>query len=126
MPAGEGLTHLAPARPRRHQRSRRKGDRTPEGVIYCGRPTVRGNPFNSRRFGHARSVKLYRLWIEGRLGVLRLEQLGFCAAEIDALIRWRRRMLAEIPRLRGHVLQCWCALSSPWCHVDVIIEKANA
>ena len=112
--------------PRRHRRSRKKGARTPEGVIYCGRPTVRGNPFDWRRFGHARSVKLYRLWIEGKLGVLRLEQLGFGAAEIDALIRWRRRMLPELDRLRGVDLQCWCAEDARWCHVDVIIEKANA
>lgn len=111
--------------PRRHQRSRKRGARTPEGVIYCGRPTVRGNPFDWRRFGFARSFKLYGLWARGQLGIIRLEQLGFCPSEIDALVRWRRRLWDEMPRLRGCDLQCWCPLTSRWCHVEVILALAN-
>jgi hypothetical protein len=78
-----------------------------------------------RRFGHARSVRLFRAWLAGRLGALTLERLGFCPAEIDALGRRRARLLAEIPRLRGADLQCWCPLSSRWCHVDILLEAAN-
>jgi hypothetical protein len=118
---------MAPARlPCRRLRSRRKGTRTPEGVFYCGRPTDRGNPFHWRRFGVARAYKLHRLWAKGQLGVLRLEHLGFCAREIDAMIRMRHRFWAELPRLRGCDLECWCSLKSRWCHVDTIIELANA
>ena len=112
--------------PRRHQRSRRKGTRTPQGVIYVGRPTIYGNPFNWKRFGHARSVALYRCWIERRLGALSLGRLGFCPNEIDALFRWRRRLDDALPRLIGTDLQCWCPLTSRWCHADVLIGHVSA
>ncbi|WP_440512759.1 DUF4326 domain-containing protein [Sphingopyxis terrae] len=112
--------------PRRHQRSRRKGARTPEGVIYCGRPTIRGNPFHSKRVGgHARSVGLYKAWLERRLGALTLGRLGYCPNEIDALFRLRHRLEAELPRLVGADLQCWCPLTSRWCHVDVLIAHVR-
>jgi len=112
--------------PRRLQRSRKKGARTPEGVIYCGRPTIRGNPFDWRRFGIAHSVRLFRDWIDFKLSDLRLERLGFCPAEIEALHRRRERLLAELPHLRGCDLQCWCAVTARWCHVDILLAKANA
>jgi hypothetical protein len=95
-------------------------------VLYCGRPTLRANPFDWRRFGYARACKLHRLWGEGRLGALRLEHLGFGPAEIDALVRWRHRLWIELGRIRGRDLQCWCPLNSLWCHVDTLIEWANA
>lgn len=112
--------------PRRHQRSRRKGIRTPDGLIYVGRPTVYGNPFNFKRFGHARSVGLYRCWIERRLGALSLGKLGFCPSEIDALLRWRHRLEQALPRLVGADLQCWCPATSRWCHADVLISHVAA
>lgn len=114
----------APSAPRRRQRSRRKGARTPAGVVYVGRPTDFGNPFCSRRFGHARAVALYRLWIDRRLGALTLGKLGFCAAEIDALARWRWRLDRELPRLFGRDLECWCPRTSRWCHADILIAYA--
>lgn len=110
--------------PRRHQRSRRKGVRTPPGLIYVGRPTVFGNPFQYRGFSHARGVALYRLWIDRRLGAMTLGRLGFSAAEIDALARWRWRLDRELPRLFGRDLQCWCPLTSRWCHADILIAYA--
>lgn len=111
--------------PRRHQRSRKAGARTPEGVIYCGRPTIRGNPFRAERFGHARSVRLYRLWIERRLSIITLSRLGFHQTEINALVEWRNRLDAELPDLRGKDLQCWCPLTSRLCHVEILLEVAN-
>ena len=110
--------------PRRHQRSRKKGARTPEGVIYVGRPTWFGNPFRSNRFGHARSVTLYRLWIERRLGALSLARLGFGPHEIDALFRWRHRLDQELHRLIGADLQCWCPVTSKYCHADILMAYA--
>ena len=91
-------------------------------MIYVGRPTIFGNPFNYKRFGHARSVGLYRCWIERRLGALSLSKLGFCPSEIDALFRWRHRLDAELGRLVGVDLQCWCPVTSRWCHADVLTE----
>lgn len=120
-------SHAPPVvRGRRLQRSRKKGYRTPPGAIYGGRPGLLGNPFDWRRFGHARSVRLHRRWLAGRLGALSLERLGFSPAEIDALTRLRARVLAALPALRGRDIQCWCPLSSRWCHVDTIIERANS
>lgn len=58
-----------------------------------------------------------------RLG--ELERLGFDQVEIAGLIRWRNRLDRELPMLRGRDLQCWCPLSSKWCHVDVLIDVAN-
>jgi hypothetical protein len=107
------------------QRSRKRGYRTPEGVIYVGRPTVYGNPFDAKRFGHARSVLLYRRWISGELGAKSLEAVGFDSHEIDALTRWRGRLLDRLPNLHGRNLQCWCPTTSKWCHADVLLTAAN-
>lgn len=111
--------------PKRLQRSRRKGATTPLGVIYVGRPTPFGNPFHLDRFKHAQSVKLYTQWAEGRMSDLQLERLGFNPVEIDALHRFRARLIANMPRLRGHDLQCWCPVSSRWCHANVLLRLAN-
>jgi hypothetical protein len=92
-------------------------------MVYIGRPTIFCNPF-ARRFPHARSVGLYRLWIERRLGALTLSHLGFSPHEIDSLARWRWRLDRHMPRLFGHDIQCWCPVTSRWCHGDVLIDYA--
>ena len=120
--AGE---RLGPGDPRRLQRSRRKGASTPEGARYVGRPTVFGNPFTLARFGHARAVALHRRWLTFRLGAMTLEKLGFTPAEIDTLDRLRGRVLERLPELRGRDLQCWCPLTSHWCHADTLLALAN-
>jgi hypothetical protein len=123
---GRDAPTINPSRPpRRLQRSRKRGARTPEGVRYVGRPTIFGNPFRIERFGHAKCVILHRRWIAGRLGALTLERLGYCPNEIDALTRWRARLLERLPEIRGVDLQCWCPLSSAWCHADTLIALAN-
>lgn len=108
---------------RRHQRPRGKRVRTPDGMVYIGRPTIFCNPF-SRRVGHARSVALYRLWIERRLGALTLSRLGFSPHEIDALARWRWRLDRHMHRLFGTDVQCWCPVTSRWCHGDILLAYA--
>lgn len=115
----------AQALPQRLQRSRRRGARTPEGAVYVGRPSLFGNPFDFRRFGHARSVKIFERWIERDLSDVALARLGFCPAEIDALRRKRSALLANIGRLTGQPLQCWCPVTSRWCHADTLLALAN-
>lgn len=115
-----------PAIPQRLQRSRRRGTPTPAEAIYVGRPTIWGNPFAGRsRIGHARSVILYRAWIAGQLSIHVLRCAGFGEDEMTSLRRWRERLLSALPSLRGRDLQCWCPLSSEWCHADVLIRAAN-
>lgn len=111
--------------PRRITRPRKRGYRTPPGVVYVGRPTIWANPFRAERFGHARSCRLYRRWLTHELGAMSLEALGFSPHEIDALGRWRRSLLRAIPKLAGRTLQCWCPVTSKWCHADILLAFAN-
>lgn len=105
-------------------RPRRKGAPLPEGSIYVGRPTMWGNPFQDRAGGHARSVILHAKWLEGRIGALLLEQLGFAPAEVDALDRLRARVLTNLHRLAGKDLACWCPQTSAWCHAETLLRLA--
>jgi hypothetical protein len=36
-----------------------------------------------------------------------------------------KRWGLELDWLRGRDLQCWCPLGSRFCHVDIIIDRAN-
>lgn len=71
----------------------------PAGAVYCGRPTIYGNPF----FGgdKLQNVALYR-----------------------QLISNSPSLAAKIRELRGKDLACWCRLGEP-CHVDILLELAN-
>lgn len=114
------------SQPKRIQRSRRKGTKLPDGVIYVGRPTMWGNPFAIKGIGHARSVILHREWLAGRIGALTLEQsLKFCPSQIDALGRLRERVLSNLFRLSGKDLACWCPLTSEWCHAETLLHLAT-
>lgn len=106
----------------RIHRTRCKGWRLPEEAIYVGRPTMWGNPFTIGRWGHAKCVILHQRWLNGQLGALSLERMGFCPAEVEALYRLRERVLANMHRLAGHDLACWCPLSSRWCHAETLLD----
>ena len=108
----------------RLQRSRKKGYRTPEGTIYVGRPTIWGNPFQAKKFGHTKSVNLHRRWINGNIGALILGRLGFTSEEIDSLTRWRARLLPRLHELVDKPLQCWCSTKAP-CHADTLMKTAK-
>lgn len=120
------LTFLAGnlAMPKRLTRSRKKGYRTPEGAVYVGRPTLFGNPFNANNYGHARSVILHRSWLNGQLGDLTLERMGYCPNQIEALHRLREQVLCKLHTLSGKDLICWCPQSSDWCHATTLLDMA--
>ena len=126
-PPGQRLRSAPPVarQPRRLHRIRGRKAARPEGAIYVGRPSLWANPFARPGIGHARSVILYRAWLAGELGHGVLQRLRFSEDEIAALARWRRRVLDQITTLAGHDLQCWCPLTSPWCHADVLLALAN-
>ena len=111
--------------PRRLQRSRKRGVPVPAGARYVGRPTEFANPFEGRGFKHVRAVRLYDRWIDGKLGDMTIEALGFCPAEIEALHRLLDRVHRRLPSLSGLDLQCWCPVTSRWCHADTLLRRAN-
>ena len=111
--------------PRRIPRTRKRFFLCPPGAVYVGRPTWWSNPFQREGIAHARSVILYRAWLQGELTAPIMMRLRFSTAEIEGLIRWRRRLVGDLPLLAGRDLQCWCPLTSPWCHADVLLAVAN-
>lgn len=112
--------------PRRLHRTRGKGNFTPRGAIYVGRPTLWSNPFERRpKVGHKRSVILYDAWLRGDLSPYVLARAGFSEAEIATLRRWRDTLIPALRRLRGRDLQCWCPLTSTWCHANVLLRITN-
>ena len=111
-------------RPMRLQRPRKRAP-LPPGAVYVGKPTLWTNVFSRPGIGHARSVILYRAWIQGDLSPYVLARAGFTPDEVQGLRRRRFLLLEQLPTLAGRDLQCWCPVTSPWCHADVLIEAAN-
>ncbi|WP_339345528.1 DUF4326 domain-containing protein [uncultured Sphingomonas sp.] len=112
--------------PQRLHRTRRRANFTPTGAVYVGRPTIFSNPFERRpKIGQKRSVILHAAWLHGRLDPHVLACAGMSDAEIHALRRMRHDLVAAMPRLRGRDLQCWCPLTSDWCHADTLLRAAN-
>ena len=112
------------ARSNRVYRRRTRGWTMPEGAVYVGRPTMWGNPFMGRQWGHAKSVQLHRRWLNGQIGALTLERMGFCPSEVDALDRLRARVLTSLHTLAGRHLACWCPLNSRFCHAETLLDLA--
>ena len=85
----------------------KKGQKTesPNGlpVVYCGRPSVWGNPFKMKKESDREQVMSdYRKFIEGH--------------EI-----LKRKAKIE---LKGKNLSCWCEDGKD-CHASVLLEIAN-
>jgi len=118
-----GVTrHTVPLPGIRIQRSRKKGVQLPESARYVGRPTIWGNPFEHRHWGHAKATLHHDRWLHGQLGALSLESMGFSVAEIDALFRLRERVMTRLHSLAGCNLACWCPITSRWCHADNLLR----
>lgn len=87
--------------------------------IYCGRPTIYGNPWSHKEqslanFGVETTVDAvdnYEKWLEG-------------TAYQDVLQDQRLEILQNLPFLKNKILACWCADGRP-CHSRVLFKKAN-
>lgn len=114
-------------RPKRLYRTRWRRAPTPSGALYVGPLTRWSNPFQVRPgIGQARSVILFRAWLNGELSPRILGCAGFGTHEIATLRRLRRRLLNRLQQLAGRDLQCSCPAKSVWCHADVLIALANS
>ncbi len=98
-------------KPKRIQRKRTRGWKSPEGVKYVGRPGPFGNPFSAKAYGAECAVHMFRLWLTG-------DSCGNSQ-------RYRLELLRRLPELRGRDLSCWCREDSPHCHADVLLALAN-
>jgi len=105
-------------KPIRVQLSRRKGWKMPANTVKVDRSTKWGNPFVVGEDGtRAECVRLFRLLLAGYLCISRSSE---CCEAQD---RFRKFAKANIWRLRGKNLACWCPLDKP-CHADVLLEAA--
>lgn len=105
---------------KRIQRKRTRGWRMPAGVVYVGRPTAFGNPFNS--------VAAFEAWlVRGEIRLSALRSRGWFPWTPEKKRRLaiiRSRLLDRLEELRGKDLACWCYLGE-LCHADVLIKLAN-
>lgn len=107
--------------PVRVQLSRAKGWRMPPDTVKVDRSTGWGNPFKRDVGGvkdNAEAVHLFRLMLAGYLPVAR-------GPDIEAMRAQRRYVDAQLWRLRGKHLACWCRPGAP-CHADVLLQLANS
>lgn len=126
--------------------SRAPGWRKPDGAVVVSRPSLWGNPWTPGNPGRldaldtryrlmipltqSGAVFFYRLWLtQDRLPLAAMPDMTRLT-EVEAqsmrdhLYGRRGLILAEIHRLRGHDLCCWCKPGTP-CHADVLMEIAN-
>lgn len=84
--------------------SKRKGDKG----VYVGRPSILGNPFTVRDYGHGVAIDMYRTWLESQL--------------LSDTPQYRAiKALAEEYKAKGQLtLVCWCAPKP--CHAEVIAK----
>lgn len=112
--------------PVRLQRSRQAGSFLPPGTLYCGRPSLLGNPWT----GPA-AIAAYRLFLEhvvnGCLCVGDIEAVGRVERVFQKPIRQWTALRLLVFDLVGQwrrsegppAVACWCGLDQN-CHADVI------
>lgn len=109
--------------PRRIQIHKRKEiARLPENTVYCGRPTIFGNPYKpSDYIGEVENIVGKN---EDVRVVARLVRL-YCLLDYNAYLDKRPDLKEKMrQKLRGKNLACFCSLNQE-CHVDLILRIAN-
>ncbi len=121
--------------PLRIQRKRTKGCKLPEGAICVTRPGMWGNWFSGKD-AVAAYREAWRLLVQMERGPCELrggpdpmvKMAGkVYDVKIEFIPSWDviEQMRAEIAKLRGKPLACFCPLTRA-CHADVLAEIANA
>ena len=106
--------------PKRFQRQRTRGWRTPEGGVNCTRPGRLGNPWVHD--DPAVAAAAYESMLHGDLSHVPGLRLAKGQLPVNKERADEIRILVE--GLRGKDCGCFCALDAP-CHVDGIIRFAN-
>jgi hypothetical protein len=110
----------------------------PPRTIYCGRPTIWGNPFvgigavDAYRYWLAREGMVYLpTWCEdcNCRGVITVSGMAIQMQQViydshSEMENARIEIIGRLSHLGGFDLACWCPLGEP-CHVDVLLELAN-
>ena len=109
--------------PRRIQRRRVKGWRMPPNTVSVARPSRFGNPFTID--GAIEAGYLAEQAPEMAVSAFAFWLYGDIVWQPERYAAQRERLLAELPKLRGKNLACFCSLDRP-CHADVLLELANA
>jgi Domain of unknown function (DUF4326) len=108
-------------RPQRIQLRRTKGWRMPPNTVKVDRTTLFGNPFSAEQHGRTGAVRMFQLWLEGRL-----PSDSFPDWAMHMLMTKRPMVIDALPTLRGKNLACWCPLPEPGqpdvCHAAVLLE----
>jgi hypothetical protein len=88
----------------RIQRSRKHKQISPNGlpVIYVGRPSKWGNPFDLKTYSRTESIKKYKAYLLSN----------------PELVEQAKK------ELKGKNLACWCKIDEP-CHADVLLDLVS-
>ena len=106
-------------KPIRIQLRRAKGWRMPPNTVKVDRTTKWGNPFIVGGHGNAAEcVRLFEL-LCGGYGCISVN-----TECLDRQIAFMAFATANIAKLRGKNLACWCRPGTP-CHADVLLKIAN-
>ncbi len=123
--------HTEMTAPKRIQRRRTKGWRMPEDAVYVGRPSGFGNPYRVGGFYILGDMFAFPIptarSVEGDIGHgLRVQQCRTAEQAVVWFQAWALHAFgpAELRRLQGKNLACWCHTEQP-CHADVLLELAN-
>lgn len=117
-------------RPVRIQRKRSRGWKMPENTVCVTRGTRWGNPFETKYFGLALSIQLFRNTLHGvwNPSLMKGHDDRACDQAYEAHHAFLKRIgghpLECVSELRGKNLACWCEKGKP-CHANVLLEMAN-
>jgi hypothetical protein len=103
-------------KPKRIQRKRTKGYKSPKGSIYVGRPTEWGNPFTVGCDAWRFSIHV-PFWHPENIEQVLADYRYLCKMMLYADPKW-------LAPLRGKDLSCWCNEEDS-CHADILLELAN-
>ncbi len=105
-------------KPVRLQRSRQRALESPNGlpVVCVDRSTCWGNPYRvGAEFSHGDGGFI----ITPEYAV---ELFSQAVLKNDPILKFRK---ADLWKLRGKNLACWCAKNQPHCHATVLLTLAN-